>query len=175
MVKQSRTNRRRKYLNMSNEKTTKKESKKANNSEKKSVESASKSADKPSKETSKSSTGASEGNSTDQTSEKSSTSNKSASQTSISHFSSVSTKEYRSGWEAIFGSGKISKSPTKGKSTEIDFPIRLKIFDEDIKEDLRALLYKAFERQAQKQGYRAGKHKKLVDIEYNLECKIIKK
>ena len=31
---------------------------------------------------------------------------KSASQESISHFSSVSTPEYRSGWDHIFGSGK---------------------------------------------------------------------
>ena len=33
---------------------------------------------------------------------------KSASQESISHFSSVSTPEYRSGWDHIFGSGKKS-------------------------------------------------------------------
>jgi len=34
---------------------------------------------------------------------------KSASQTSISHFSSVSTPQYRSGWDHIFGSGKKSR------------------------------------------------------------------
>lgn len=33
---------------------------------------------------------------------------KSESQKSISHFSSVSTPEYRAGWDRIFGSGKKS-------------------------------------------------------------------
>ena len=36
---------------------------------------------------------------------------KSASQTSISHFSSVSTPEYRAGWDKIFGKSKLEKSP----------------------------------------------------------------
>ena len=39
---------------------------------------------------------------------------KSASQLSISHFSSVSTPEYREGWERIWG-GKNSNDSTKKK------------------------------------------------------------
>ena len=38
---------------------------------------------------------------------------KSASQRSISHFSSVSTKEYRSGWAKIFDKKKTSKNKSK--------------------------------------------------------------
>ena len=38
---------------------------------------------------------------------------KSASQRSISHFSSVSTKEYRSGWAKIFDKKKTSKNESK--------------------------------------------------------------
>ena len=37
---------------------------------------------------------------------------KSASQASISHFSSVSTPEYRSGWNKIFGKSKVEQLPT---------------------------------------------------------------
>ena len=36
---------------------------------------------------------------------------KSASQKSISHFSSVSTPEYRAGWDKIFGEPKLEQSP----------------------------------------------------------------
>ena len=52
--------------------------------------------------------------STDKTSDKSVTAPKSASQTSISHFSSVSTDKYRSGWANIFSGKKTSKT-TKSK------------------------------------------------------------
>ena len=44
---------------------------------------------------------------------------KSASQTSISHFSSVSTPEYRSGWDKIFGKSKV-KQPSAEQPTRID-------------------------------------------------------
>jgi len=47
--------------------------------------------------------------STDKTSDKSVTAPKSSSQISISHFSSVSTDEYRSGWANIFSGKKTSK------------------------------------------------------------------
>ena len=44
--------------------------------------------------------------------------NKSASQTSISHFSSVSTPEYREGWNRIFGDNNKKKVlSSKEKST----------------------------------------------------------
>ena len=36
---------------------------------------------------------------------------KSASQKSLSHFSSVSTPEYRAGWDKIFGESKLEQSP----------------------------------------------------------------
>jgi len=52
--------------------------------------------------------------SADKISDKSVTAPKSASQTSISHFSNVTTKEYRSGWANIFG-GKKTSNKTKSK------------------------------------------------------------
>ena len=38
---------------------------------------------------------------------------KSSSQTSTSHFSNVSTPEYRAGWDKIFGKSKVEQSSTK--------------------------------------------------------------
>ncbi len=100
---------------------------------------------------------------------------KSASQSSISHFSSVSTPAYRSGWNEIFGNGKTTKK-TKSKTRDgDDFPDNFEIEDEDIDTELRNILYKAFQRQARRQGFSLAKIKKSADIEYNLSCTITKK
>ena len=114
---------------------------------------------------------------TDSKTETSSTgaTNKSASQTSISHFSSVTTKEYRSGWEEIFGKKKKAKKSRAKKSNGVDLPITLDLSDEDIKDDLRALLYKAFQRQARKEDISLAQLKKIADIEYSLICDLSKK
>ena len=101
--------------------------------------------------------------------------NKSASQTSISHFSSVTTKEYRSGWEEIFGKKKKAKKSRAKKANGVDLPITLDLSDEDIKDDLRALLYKAFQRQARKEDISLAQLKKIADIEYSLVCDLSKK
>ena len=56
--------------------------------------------------------------STDKTSDESVAAPKSTSQISISHFSSVSTDEYRSGWANIFGGKKTSKKTKSKMPTE---------------------------------------------------------
>ena len=114
---------------------------------------------------------------TDSKTETSSTgaTNKSASQTSISHFSSVTTKEYRSGWEEIFSKKKKAKKSRAKKAHGVDLPITLDLSDEDIKDDLRALLYKAFQRQARKEDISLAQLKKIADIEYSLVCDLSKK
>lgn len=97
---------------------------------------------------------------------------RSASQSSISHFSSVSTPAYRAGWDAIFGGGKATRKTNSKASDRDDFPEQLVISDEDIDTELRKILYKAFQRQARRQGFSLAKIKKLADIEYNLDCTI---
>ena len=73
--------------------------------------------------------------------------NKSASQTSISHFSSVSTDEYRSGWQNIFGEGN-NKSKKKSKlQKEPQLPVDLEVLDRDIEDELRADLYRIFQKE----------------------------
>ncbi|SDB52654.1 hypothetical protein [Bauldia litoralis] len=99
---------------------------------------------------------------------------KSASQTSISHFSSVSTPAYRAGWEAIFGGAAARKTKSKASDGD-DFPDSLVITDEDIDAELRAALYKAFQKKARSQGFSLAKAKKTADIAYNLDCHLIRK
>jgi hypothetical protein len=143
---------------MSEAKTPKKESKKSSKTEK---------------------TEKTESKTTPDSAEKSSnetkTANKSASQSSISHFSSVATKEYRSGWESIFGNNKAGKKARSKQNNTVDLPLNLAIQDEDITEDLRALLYKAFQRQARKDGISLAKLKKSGNIEFRLDCDITEK
>jgi hypothetical protein len=101
--------------------------------------------------------------------------NKSASESSISHFSSVVTKEYRSGWESIFGNKTAGNSKKSNKSKTIELPASFEIRDEDIAAELRAVLYKAFQRQARKEGANLSAHKKVGVIEYRLNCNISEK
>ena len=51
---------------------------------------------------------------------------KSASQSSISHFSSVSTPAYRSGWNSIFGGGTVSKKTKSNTRITDELPIHVK-------------------------------------------------
>ena len=52
---------------------------------------------------------------------------KSASQSSISHFSSVSTPQYRSGWNNIFGDGSDVKKIVPKEVSPNDFPKKFNI------------------------------------------------
>ena len=100
---------------------------------------------------------------------------KSASQTSISHFSSVSTPAYKEGWESIFGRSKIDRITASIADNSEHFPEKLTIHDVDIDKELRSALYKAFQRQARAQGISLAKIKKQVDFEYILDCNLKKK
>jgi hypothetical protein len=165
------------WQDMSEEKTPKKESKKVEKKEKKEAVAPSNASDKAADGSSKSATDASADKSSDassdKTADKTPAPNKSASQTSISHFSSVATKEYRSGWAAIFGSNQSQKKTSTKGAKGISLPVHLEIQDQDIKDDLRSLLYKAFQRQARREGISLAECKKLGAISYNLECNVI--
>ena len=100
---------------------------------------------------------------------------KSASQSSISHFSSVSTPEYRSGWESIFGGSKSANKRSANTNNRKYFPDNLTICDENIDEELRKMLDKAFQRQAKKQGVSVANIKKLAVFEYSLSCNLKEK
>ena len=100
---------------------------------------------------------------------------KSASQSSISHFSSVSTPAYKEGWDSIFGRSNIDQTTASNEDNGENFPEKLTIHDVDIDKELRNALYKAFQRQARAQGLNLAKINKQVDFEYMLDCNLKKK
>jgi len=104
--------------------------------------------------------------------EKTESAPKSASQTSISHFSSVSTPAYKKGWEDIFGKLKKARTTGSNADNDQDYPDRLTIDDDVINEELRSALYKAFQRQARAQGFSLARIKKQVDLIYSIECNL---
>ena len=100
---------------------------------------------------------------------------KSASQSSISHFSSVSTPQYRSGWNNIFGDGSDVKKIVPKKVSPNDFPKKFNILDYDIDLILRDALDAAFNDVLKKRGVDLKGTKELVRFEYNLTCEIKEK
>ena len=100
---------------------------------------------------------------------------KSASQSSTSHFSSVSTPQYRSGWNNIFGGGgDVGKIVSDG-ARKNDFPKKLNILDYDIDLILRDVLDVAFYEVARKRGFNISDKEEFVRFEYNLSCEIKEK
>ncbi len=100
---------------------------------------------------------------------------KSAAETSISHFSSVSTPAYKAGWESIFGGSKSKQKEASSSAKNDVFEGQLTLEDEDISEELRSALFKAFQKQARKQGISLAKNKKRVEFSYTLQCDVEKK
>ena len=62
---------------------------------------------------------------------------KSASQLSISHFSSVSTPEYREGWERIWGGKNLGNSIKKSSYSNSSFMDKIVLSDQDLSEKLK--------------------------------------
>lgn len=100
---------------------------------------------------------------------------KSASERSISHFSSVSTPAYKAGWDSIFGGSKAKGKKAAKRGKDDEYPDRLTIEDQDLDEELRTALYKAFQKKARKQGISLAKIKKRVEFTYTLTCDIEEK
>tara|TARA_B110001450_G_scaffold55421_1_gene51977 strand:- start:1809 stop:2300 length:492 start_codon:yes stop_codon:yes gene_type:complete len=100
---------------------------------------------------------------------------KSASQSSISHFSSVSTPQYRSGWNNIFGDGSDVKKIVPKEVSQNDFPKKFNILDYDIDLILRDALDAAFNDVLKKRGINLKDAEELVRFEYNIICEIKEK
>ena len=101
--------------------------------------------------------------------------NKSASQTSISHFSSVSTPEYREGWDRIFGpkGSKIGlASKVKRKDLELEL---LSIPVEDMDSKTQDFLHTLFKKYANRQGIQTEVVDNLMGGSYSIECRKNKK
>ena len=94
----------------------------------------------------------------------------SASQASISHFSSVSTPEYRQGWDQIFATSKENKS--RSQTTKRALPENFSLTHRDIDATLLNTLNQAFKALAEKQGYDFGQFDDLVN--YTITCELKK-
>jgi hypothetical protein len=116
-----------------------------------------------------------EAKSVDSSASKSVSPPKSASQSSISHFSSVSTPQYRSGWNDIFGGGSEDKTVDTGKVNENNFPQKLNILDYDIDLELRNALDATFNDLAKQRGINLKEMNKSVRFEYYINCEIKEK
>ena len=92
----------------------------------------------------------------------------SAAQTSISHFSSVSTPEYRQGWDHIFGARKETIS--QDEKTQRKLPENLTITHTDIDKTLCDSLEQKFKALAQKEGYDFEELSRLTDLRYTITC-----
>ena len=65
-------------------------------------------------------------------SSKNAPSKKSASQLSISHFSSVSTPEYREGWDRIWGNNKLNLNREKVTNDKKTLPVEISLSNLDL-------------------------------------------
>ena len=108
----------------------------------------------------------------DKSESKSDVSPKSASQASISHFSSVSTLEYRSGWDKIFGGGQDTE---KLKANQNTLPTKIEISDEDITSALREVLDQNLVDLLKQQGHDLPEGESSVCFEYKISCAINRK
>ena len=77
-----------------------------------------------------------------------------------SYFSSVSSDDYRAGWEGIF---KKSKKNNSGPTT-------IELTDADLTKGLRTQLEKALRRKSEKEGIKVSKSKMLT---WRIECEIM--
>ena len=100
---------------------------------------------------------------------------KSAAQSSISHFSSVSTPQYRSGWDNIFGNRNDVKEPLPEEVSETVFPMKLEILDGEIDVILRNILDETFTELAKKHRINVSGSKSSICFEYIINCEIKEK
>ena len=105
---------------------------------------------------------------------KNSPSNKSASQLSISHFSSVSTPEYREGWNRIWGGDKPTPNIIK-TNDYINFPIEFSLSTQDISDVTKTKLLKELQVYANRNGLNLPESKDLILDNIDFFCKIIVK
>jgi len=118
---------------------------------------------------------AAETSSADKSTSKAEAAPKSASQSSISHFSSVSTPAYRAGWNNIFGNGEVTENTDLETSDGDNLPDRLEISDDGIDAELRHVLHKAFQSEAQKQGFNLDEIDGSHSLAYNVSCTVKRK
>ncbi len=95
---------------------------------------------------------------------------KSASQLSISHFSSVSTPEYREGWERIWGGKKSGDSLKKNSHSNSSLIDEIVLTDKDLSQNLKLEIFKELVSYSTKKGLDLTKTKDLDINVINFSC-----
>jgi len=95
---------------------------------------------------------------------------KSASQLSISHFSSVSTPEYREGWERIWGGKKSGDSLKKNSHSNSSFIDEIVLKNKDLSKNLKLEILKELVSYSTKKGLDLTKTKDLDINVINFSC-----
>ena len=98
----------------------------------------------------------------------------SASARPISYFSSVSTDEYRSGWDDIFQTKKPAtrKRAANGKKKPTALPATIELSADDLDEALLAGLEKLFRRQAKSRRLNYDKLAASGQVNWRIACEI---
>ena len=95
---------------------------------------------------------------------------KSASQLSISHFSSVSTPEYREGWERIWGGKKSGDSLKKNSHSNSSLIDEIVLTNKDLSENLKLEILKELVIYSTKKGLDLNKINDLDINVINFSC-----
>ena len=95
---------------------------------------------------------------------------KSASQLSISHFSSVSTPEYREGWERIWGGKNLGETLKKNSRSNSSLIDKIVLTDKDLSENLKLEILKELVIYSTKKGLDLTKTKDLDINVINFSC-----
>ena len=99
-------------------------------------------------------------------------STKSASQLSISHFSSVSTPEYREGWDRIWGNNKLGYNREKVIDDNQTLPIEISLSNLDISDLTKKTILKDLHFYANKNNLSLPQSKELFLENIKFSCTI---
>ena len=100
------------------------------------------------------------------------TSTKSASQLSISHFSSVSTPEYREGWDRIWGNNKLNLNRDKVIDDNNTLPVEISLSNLDLSDLTKKTILQEFYVYANKNNLSLPQFKRLLLKNIEFSCTI---
>ena len=100
------------------------------------------------------------------------TSTKSASQLSISHFSSVSTPEYREGWDRIWGNNKLNLNREKVTNDKKTLPVEISLSNLDLSDLTKKTILKELSVYANKNNLSLPQSKTLLLKNIEFLCTI---
>ena len=100
------------------------------------------------------------------------TSKKSTSQLSISHFSSVSTPEYREGWDRIWGNNKLNFSREKVIDDNKTLPVEISLSNLDLSDLTKKTILKELHVYATKNNLSLPQSKELLLKNIEFSCNI---